>query len=58
MSTLTEFEPFVDNTIHTFFRKLDEFAEKNEPCDIAKWLQYCEFLPCIYYITREYAPSC
>ncbi|KAJ9350283.1 cytochrome P450 [Paecilomyces variotii] len=43
MSTLTEFEPFVDNTIHTFFRRLDEFAEKNEPCDIAKWLQYYAF---------------
>lgn len=43
MSTLTEFEPFVDSTIHTFFGKLDEFAEKKERCDIAKWLQYCEF---------------
>ncbi|KAL1857884.1 hypothetical protein Plec18170_003108 [Paecilomyces lecythidis] len=43
MSTLTEFEPFVDSTIHTFFGKLDEFAQKKERCDIAKWLQYYAF---------------
>ncbi|GAD96765.1 predicted protein [Paecilomyces variotii No. 5] len=43
MSTLTEFEPFVDSTIHTFFRRLNGFAEKKEQCDIAKWLQYYAF---------------
>ncbi|KAJ5240002.1 Cytochrome P450 [Penicillium chermesinum] len=36
MSTLTEFEPFVDSTIHTFFRRLDEFVTQNKVCDIAK----------------------
>lgn len=41
MSTLTEFEPFVDKTIHTFFARLDEFAAREAACDIASWLQYC-----------------
>jgi hypothetical protein len=41
MSTLTEFEPFVDKTIHTLFGKLDEFVTRNGVCDIAVWLQYC-----------------
>lgn len=41
MSTLTEFEPFVDNTIHTLFRRLDEFVVQGKVCDIAVWLQYC-----------------
>lgn len=41
MSTLTEFEPFVDKTIQTLFKKLDEFVTRNEICDIAVWLQYC-----------------
>jgi hypothetical protein len=41
MSTLTEFEPFVDKTIQTLFKKLDEFVAGNEVCDIAVWLQYC-----------------
>lgn len=41
MSTLTEFEPFVDKTIHTLFEKLDGFVSRNEVCDIAVWLQYC-----------------
>ncbi|KAJ6166878.1 Cytochrome P450 [Penicillium chermesinum] len=43
MSTLTEFEPFVDSTIHTFFRRLDEFVTQNKVCDIAVWLQYYAF---------------
>lgn len=41
MSTLTEFEPFVDKTIHTFFKRLDEFVDDHKVCDIATWLQYC-----------------
>lgn len=41
MSTLTEFEPFVDKTIATLFKRLDEFVNKNQVCDIAVWLQYC-----------------
>jgi hypothetical protein len=41
MSTMTEFEPFVDKTIHTLFEKLDEFVARNQVCDIAVWLQYC-----------------
>lgn len=43
MSTLTEFEPFVDKTIHTFFKRMDEFADDKKVCDIAAWLQYCMF---------------
>ncbi|KAJ5916591.1 Cytochrome P450 [Penicillium tannophilum] len=43
MSTLTEFEPFVDKTIQTFFAKLDGFVAQNNICDIASWLQYYAF---------------
>lgn len=43
MSTLTEFEPFVDKTIHTLFGKLDEFVAEVKVCDIATWLQYCKY---------------
>lgn len=42
MSTLTEFEPFVDKTIYTFFEKLDGYVAETKVCDIAAWLQYCE----------------
>lgn len=41
MSTLTEFEPFVDETIQSLFGQLDGFVERGEVCDIATWLQYC-----------------
>ena len=41
MSTLTEFEPFVDSTIRSLFARFDEFAEREDVCDIATWLQYC-----------------
>lgn len=44
MSTLTEFEPFVDNTIRKFLERLDEeFVVPGRVCDVAAWLQYCEF---------------
>ncbi|CAG8940296.1 unnamed protein product [Penicillium salamii] len=43
MSTLTEFEPFVDKTIHTLFGKLDEFVSEAKVCDISAWLQYYAF---------------
>ncbi|OQE43521.1 hypothetical protein PENCOP_c003G04112 [Penicillium coprophilum] len=43
MSTLTEFEPFVDKTIHTLFGRLDEFVAEAKVCDIATWLQYYAF---------------
>ncbi|KAJ5988940.1 hypothetical protein N7481_004150 [Penicillium waksmanii] len=43
MSTLTEFEPFVDKTIHAFFKRLDEFVDDHKVCDIATWLQYYAF---------------
>ncbi|KAJ5749213.1 Cytochrome P450 [Penicillium nucicola] len=43
MSTLTEFEPFVDKTISTLFKKLDGFVESGSVCDIAAWLQYYAF---------------
>lgn len=41
MSTMTEFEPFVDKTIYTFFERLDGFVDRHEVCEIATWLQYC-----------------
>ncbi|RJE19637.1 Cytochrome P450 [Aspergillus sclerotialis] len=43
MSTLTEFEPFVDSTIRSLFARFDEFVERGEVCDIATWLQYYAF---------------
>ena len=43
MSTLTEFEPFVDSTIRTLFGRLDEFVDGGKVCDIAAWLQFCEY---------------
>ncbi|OHF01691.1 pisatin demethylase [Colletotrichum orchidophilum] len=43
MSTLTEFESFVDSTIQKLLEKLDEFAEARRECDLATWLQYYAF---------------
>ena len=42
MSTLTEFEPFVDSTIRSMFIQLDGFVTQCKDCDIARWLQYCK----------------
>ncbi|KAL4897271.1 cytochrome P450 [Aspergillus ambiguus] len=43
MSTLTEFEPFVDSTIQSLFVQLDRFVSERKVCDIAIWLQYYAF---------------
>lgn len=44
MTTLTEFEPFVDRTIQALVSQLDErFAKPGLACNIATWLQYCKF---------------
>lgn len=46
MTTLTDFEPFVDDTIRTMLHRLEEeFCKPDmnaEPCDMASWLQYCK----------------
>lgn len=42
MSTVTEFEPFVDSTTQTLFARLDELSEKGCVFDISTWLQYCK----------------
>ena len=44
MSNLHNSEPFVDNTIKYFLKRLDEeFVGKESPCDIDNWLQYCAY---------------
>jgi hypothetical protein len=50
MSTLTEFEPFVDDCITKFMGRLsEEFTsdkkKEGTPCDLAAWLQYCKTTP-------------
>ena len=47
MSTLTEFEPFVDDCIVKFINRLaEEFVsdkgKEKTPCDLGAWLQYCK----------------
>ena len=43
MSTLTEFEPFVDKCIVKFMQRLgEEFAGEKKSCNMADWLQYCK----------------
>lgn len=43
MSTLVEFEPFVDTTTKLFIEKLDRFAESGAAVDIGVWLQMYAF---------------
>ncbi|KAM0541732.1 hypothetical protein ACHAPJ_013137 [Fusarium lateritium] len=44
MSTLVQFEPFVDSTTTEFFKQLDErYASQNAILDFGTWLQYYAF---------------
>jgi hypothetical protein len=47
MSSLTSYEPLVDDTIRLFMDRLEqEFsrgADERKPCDMADWLQYYAF---------------
>ena len=43
MSTLVEFEPFVDSTTKFFMSRLDEFVESGAAFNIGMWLQMYAF---------------
>ncbi|KAF7552186.1 hypothetical protein G7Z17_g4509 [Cylindrodendrum hubeiense] len=43
LSSLTEFEVFVDKTIGVMMQKLDGFSKDDKVCDMAMWLQYYAF---------------
>jgi hypothetical protein len=44
MSTLVQFEPFVDSTTTEFFRQLDQrYANESAVLDFGTWLQYYAF---------------
>lgn len=44
MTSLATLEPFVNQTIGYFIKRLDEeFISKNKQCDIDNWLQYCPY---------------
>lgn len=43
MSTLVEFEPFVDTTTKLFMQRLDEFVESGAEVDFGLWLQMYAF---------------
>lgn len=44
MTSLVQYEPFVDTTSQVFCRRLtEEYVEKNKVCDLGKWLQFYAF---------------
>lgn len=44
MSSLVEFEPYVDSTIAFFLDRLEEVQDKSgQPCDLGTWLQWFAF---------------
>jgi hypothetical protein len=44
MSTLIQYEPFVDSTTELFLQKTEEFyVDKSEACNFSRWLQFYAF---------------
>ncbi len=44
LSTLVEYEPFIDSTTAVLLSRLDElYAGTNQVCDLGQWLQYYAF---------------
>ncbi|KAJ6443398.1 major facilitator superfamily transporter [Purpureocillium lavendulum] len=44
MTSIMQFEPFVDGNIRLFYQKIDElFIRTQQPCDIHNWVQYFAF---------------
>ncbi|KAL9094773.1 MAG: hypothetical protein Q9165_003044 [Trypethelium subeluteriae] len=42
MTSVIQFEPFVDQNVHLFYKRVEElFIAPNKPCDIHHWVQYC-----------------
>lgn len=45
MTSIMQFEPFVDENIRVFYARMEElFIGTRRPCDIHNWVQYCELL--------------
>ena len=43
MSNVVSFEPQVNSTIEYFFKRLDDFVDKEHICNLAFWLQAIAF---------------
>lgn len=44
MSTLIQYEPFVDNTTHLFLSQTEKlYALPNKSCNLSRWLQFYAF---------------
>jgi hypothetical protein len=44
MTTLVQYEPFVDSTTELFLSQTEKlYAQTEESCDFAKWLQFYAF---------------
>lgn len=44
MSTLIQYEPFVDSTTELFLAQTEKlYSSPNQPCNFSKWLQYYAF---------------
>jgi hypothetical protein len=44
MTTLVQYEPFVDSTTELFLSQTEKlYAQTGESCDFAKWLQFYAF---------------
>ncbi|KAL4874950.1 cytochrome P450 [Aspergillus karnatakaensis] len=44
MTSIMQFEPFVDENIRVFYARMDElFINTKKPCDIHNWVQYFAF---------------
>ncbi len=44
MSTLVQYEPFVDSTTELFVSQTDKiYAQTGKPCDFSTWLQFYAF---------------
>lgn len=44
MSSLVQYEPYVDNTTEKFLNQTDAlFSSKNAVCDFVRWLQFYAF---------------
>ena len=55
MTSLTNYEPYIDEQITVFLDRLhEEFGAPGKPCAMDKWFQYCTyFSPPLFFCTQD-----
>ena len=59
MTSLTNYEPYIDEQIEVFLKRLgEEFGVEGKTCELDKWFQYCKGFLSFFFCTGDVLMAC